>query len=642
MLIPEDVLSAEGMLANVIPGFAYREGQLTMANAIMDAMDNNVDLVCEAGTGIGKTMAYLTPLFLQGKRAIVSTATRLLQDQIFEKDLPMLSKALDKELNVIVLKGRSNYLCLLRMQAAQHETQGFSQAQHQQLFEIKEWSQSTGTGDLAELESLDESAAIRSIVTSTSENCLGQACEKYNDCFVYKMRKRAQEADLIITNHYLLLSDMVLREGGFGDLLPKTDNIIFDEAHQLPKLIPEYFSESISSRQLLELVTDTKSAYVEEGLKTKKILKLLDDLEKYSRDFQIQFGFYEGRKLWSEYSEKPELISACETLLESLQAIIDQIDQEEHRGKVVDNVLQRFLRYYDYLYTYQERDKQDFVQWVEIGRGRLSLVRTPINMAQSFQKRLEAYDANIVYTSATLAIDKDAKFLTKELGLEEVEVLIINSPYDYKLQACLYLPPELPDPRSEGFVEYFQTQIIKLIDITQGNTFVLFTSHQMLNKIAETLPELIEYPILKQGEAPKSVLIDRFRETDNAVLLGTASFWEGVDVQGESLSCVIIDKLPFASPDDPILQARLRVIEEQGGNPFMEYQVPQAAMALKQGAGRLIRSETDRGILAICDARIQSKGYGKRFVKALPDMFKTQKLENVNLFMRREEFQESD
>lgn len=628
----KDIFSDTGSLANLISDYQHRPEQEDMANKILSAINEGESLVCEAGTGTGKTVAYLVPALLSRQKTIISTGTRHLQDQLYQKDLPLVLDALASPATTMVLKGRSNYLCLQHMDIAINDTKDLSYQNMSDLQEVVQWSSSTRTGDINELGMIEENSVIRSKITSTTENCLGQSCPDYDACFVFKNRKAALESDLVITNHHLLLSDMGLREKGFGEVLPLADVIIFDEAHQLPELASTYFSQTMSSRQLLELITDIKIADHEEAGDIEELAGALARFEKAIRDVRLVFGRKDQRLNWLEVWEKSLLSTELPKLLTAYQSVIDILETASGRGKLLDNCWQRAKAHYNYIDSYIETNNEESIRWIEIRGHHIYLNQTPVNISETFQQRLAEYNATSIFTSASLAINDDFNYYTRQLGLETCQTQVWNSPFDYPTQTCLYVPLDLPEPNSPAFFDAFIERTIKLLSYSEGHAFVLFTSHQALARAADILSKEIKYPVFIQGHAPRSELLNQFRNTRHAVLLGTSSFWEGVDVKGEALSLVIIDKLPFASPDDPVLQARLNHFSKQGGNPFMDHQVPQAAISLKQGVGRLIRDITDRGVCVICDKRIVNKGYGKQIIKALPPMPISHDLEDVQRF----------
>ncbi len=629
-----DIFSEQGALAALIPGFKQRPQQTAMAEAIQAALEAGEDLICEAGTGTGKTIAYLAPALLAQKKTIISTGTRHLQDQLKQKDLPLVLAALKLPRTTMVLKGRKNYLCLEHMHNALKEGNR-NPAETTALQQIAAWSATTDSGDLNELSGIDENNPMHDRITSTTENCLGQACAHYEKCFVFKNRKAAQEADLVITNHHLLLADLGVRERGFGEILPLADVIIFDEAHQLPELASLYFSQSLSSRQLLELITDLKIADREEAGDMPDLPDASAALEKQIRDFRLIFGRADRRADWQTLWDTTDLPTAADKLLTALQALLEPLEALKDRGQRLNNCWQRATAHYDYIEACNGRQSIDSVRWVEVRGSHIHLNQTPINIAETFQQRLSSHNACHIFTSATLAVRQDFQHFRKQLGLTETAAQVWDSPFNYQAQTLLYLPTDLPEPHHPAFFQQFIQRALKLLALSEGHAFVLFTSHRSLNRAAEILEEQLDYPLLVQGKAPRSELLNRFRQTGHAVLLGTNSFWEGVDVKGQALSLVIIEKLPFASPADPVLKARLDAMKQEGGNPFMHYQLPQAAITLKQGIGRLIRDNSDRGVCVICDKRIVQKAYGERLIGALPLMPATYHIEDVALFFER-------
>ena len=628
-----ELFAANGTLSNLIEGYQYRAEQEAMAQSIREALDSASNLVCEAGTGTGKTLAYLIPVLLAGQKTIVSTGTRHLQDQIKQKDLPLLLDALQLPVITSVLKGRSNYLCLQRMKDSANDARQLSYQQMSDMQEVVAWSSKTHIGDINELDMLEENTTLRSMITSTTENCLGQACPDYEQCFVVKNRKHAMEADLVITNHHLLLADMTLREHGFGEVLPLVDSIIFDEAHQLPELASSYFGDTYSSRQFLELITDIRIADKAEAGDMPELEPSLVNVEKSLRDLRVLLGRQDRRVDWNVLREKQAILEQMQVFLQYIQAVIDIFSELRQRGSRLGQCWQRLTNFYNYIEQYLETSQETQIRWLEMRGQNVFFHQTPVNIADTFQQRLSTYNANHIYTSATLAVDSDFTHFNRQLGLEETVCRIWESPFDYASQTRLYLPQDLPEPNQGDFFAAFIERALELVNVSQGHSFILFTSHQALNKAARILRQEIAFPLLVQGRAPRSDLLNRFRQTRHAVLLGTSSFWEGVDVKGEALSSVIIDKLPFASPDDPVLQARLNYLRKQGGNPFMDYQVPLAAISLKQGVGRLIRDVNDHGVCTICDKRLTKKAYGQRLLGALPAMPITYEFNDVVRFL---------
>ena len=637
MQTPADILGNQGALAGLIRDYSVRPQQVEMAEAILAAIDNRESLICEAGTGTGKTFAYLVPALLSGHKVIISTGTRHLQDQLFSKDLPLVRKAVGRPLNVALLKGRANYLCLYRLQQAEIETRGSDNRAKNFLIDIRAWSQRTDSGDLAELSHIPEDAPVRSSCISSVDNCLGQECDFYDDCFVFRARKQAIDADLVVVNHHLFLADMVLKETGYAELLPSAELVVFDEAHQLPELASQFFSQTLSSRQLTELVLDSKAAYFEEAADLPDFLEMLDHCEKAIRDLRLSFPREDKRIAWAGLKEAPVVSSALSTLLEKADAVYQVLEAFAGRGKRLENCHNRIETVLATLDEFNEREESEYIRWLEIRGKGFFLHQTPLDIADVFQTRMGEYDCLSVFTSATLSVNRQFDHFSSQLGLGEVEARGWDSPFNFKTQSLLYLPRDLPDPRAPGFTESVVEKSIPVLRLTRGRAFFLFTSHRALRQAAGLIGEALDYPILVQGDAPRTELLETFRTTPHAVLLGTSSFWEGVDVRGQALSCVIIDKLPFAAPGDPVLNARLTQMEEQGRNPFMEYQVPEAVLALKQGIGRLLRDKSDYGVLMIGDPRLRTKPYGRIFLNSLPEMEHTEKLSVVENFFQQHE-----
>ncbi len=520
------------------------------------------------------------------------------------------------------------------MHAIQHESAELNQTQIEDLYDVVDWSSQTEKGDINELGFLEDNFYLRSLVTSTTENCLGQSCKYYEDCYVFKNRKAAMEADLIITNHHLLLADMGLRETGFGEVLPIADTIIFDEAHQLPELASTYFSKVLSSRQLLEQIDSIRTADREEAGDVEELQSRLIVVEKNIRDIRMFLGRHDKRIAWQVLADKEDLYDEVENLMDAMQAIIDVLETMKDRGKMLESCWQRIKLHYNFIENYIEKGDKTLIRWLEIRGQHFYLNQTPVNIAETFQQQLQTYQASNIFTSASLAIKDNFDHFKHQLGLEKCNTSVWDSPFDFKQQARLYLPLDLPEYAQPEFFDAFIERSITLLKQSKGRAFILFTSHAALQRASKILEERINYPLFIQGKASRSEMLNQFRNAGNAVLLGTNSFWEGVDVKGEALSLVIIDKLPFAAPDDPVLQARLNYLSEQGGNPFMDYQVPQAAIILKQGIGRLIRDVNDRGVCVICDKRIARKAYGKRLLSALPPMSVTNELKDVENFFK--------
>jgi ATP-dependent DNA helicase DinG len=623
MIEIDEVLGPVGLLAQSVEGFSYRPEQEAMARAVAEAMETGGCLITEAGTGTGKTFAYLVPALLSGSKVIISTGTKNLQDQLFHRDLPLVRDTLAVPTDIALLKGRANYLCTHRMENTLLEGRLKSREMVDQLMRVKRWSGHTRSGDVAELVDIPEDAQIWPHVTSTNDNCLGSECNDYSSCHLVEARRRAQEADLVVINHHLLCADFSLKEEGFGDLLPEADCYIVDEAHQLPEVASNFFGLSVSGKQLLDLVRDTEAEYLREAGDFKELSERGSDLGKAVRDLRLMFGLDMRRGPWSEIATDERITQALELVMGQLDRFSAGLEALQGRGKGLDSCLARAQQLQGALEELCADESGDDIRWFETHRQSFRLNRTPLEISAMFRAQMERRSGCWVFTSATLAVGESFEHFQSQLGLLEAHTVRWDSPFDYQNQALWFVPRGLPDPRAPTYTDAVLELSVDLLKASRGRAFMLFTSHRALRRAAEYLPEQIDFPLLVQGSAPKTELLQRFREQGDAVLLGTASFWEGVDVRGEALSLVIIDKLPFASPGDPVLQARIDALRKRGGNPFMEFQVPQAAIALKQGAGRLIRDVTDRGVLVICDPRLLKRGYGHVFLDSMPPMART-------------------
>jgi ATP-dependent DNA helicase DinG len=627
-------LGSDGALASEVTGFAARAQQQQMAAAVETALAEQTTLIVEAGTGTGKTFAYLVPALLSGRKVIVSTGTRHLQDQLFHRDLPTVQSALAVPLRAALLKGRANYLCHHRLAITRSEGRLTARQQVDELERIFDWSGRTRSGDIAELSSVPEDAAIWPRVTSTAENCIGQQCEWFAKCHVLKARRAAQEADLVIINHHLLCADLALKEEGFGELLPGADAFVIDEAHQLPDTAAQFLGASLSSRQLQELAQDSVAEYLRETAQLEGLPELAQRLERQLQDVRLAMGKGERRGPWSQLADDRELQTRLGALRDALAALAAALQAEAQRSRGLDSCHQRSLKLQALLAQCTEQPPPDHVHWFETYRQSFRVNLTPLDVADTFSSRRHQLPSCWVFTSATLSVNGSFAHFARRLGLEEAATLQLDSPFDYRNNALFYVPQGLPEPAHEAYTERVLEEAERIIRACGGRTFVLFTSYRALHIAQRRLSESCGFPLLVQGSAPRNELLQRFRELGNAVLLGTSSFWEGVDVRGEALSCVIIDKLPFASPGDPVLQARIDALRERGGNPFMDEQLPHAVITLKQGVGRLIRDVSDRGVLVICDPRLLSKRYGRVFLNSLPDMQRTRDFDQVAAFFR--------
>jgi ATP-dependent DNA helicase DinG len=632
-----EIFGPDGWLATRIDGFSHRPQQQEMAAAIGRILQQRGALVCEAGTGTGKTFAYLVPALMSGLKVIISTGTKNLQDQLFHRDLPRVRESLASPVSTALLKGRANYLCVHRLDNTLVEEIRLTRQQLAQLSEIRDWSAATTSGDIAEMSSIPEDASVWPIVTSTTDNCLGQECPAYSKCHLVEARKRAQEADLVVINHHLLCADLALKEEGFGELLPGADCFILDEAHQLPEVASNFFGASLSGRQLQELARDTLVEIHKGAKDVPELIERAEALKKSAGDLRLAFGLEARRGAWSEVAENPSVERQLAQVSDCLNELAEALGAVEGRDKGLDSCKERSELLRQRLLSLQgEGEEEDndvaSIRWFETTRQSFRLNRTPLEISGIFRGVMAQHPAAWVFTSATLAVGGSFDHFSHQLGLDEAETHCWDSPFDYPRQALWYVPRGLPEPNHPDFNRAVSDLSIPILEASEGRAFLLYTSHRALQEAADYLADKLDFPMLVQGTAPRTELVERFRELGNAVLLGTSSFWEGVDVRGEALSCVIIDKLPFASPGDPVLQARIDALRQRGGNPFMEFQVPQAAIALKQGAGRLIRDERDTGLLVVCDPRLINKPYGKIFIRSLPPMTKTQDADVVKRF----------
>lgn len=627
----KNLLGEDGPLAQAIPGFQVREQQQEMLSAVGDALQNNSAAVIEAGTGVGKTFAYLVPAIASGGRVIISTGTKTLQDQLFAKDLPVVINALKVGAKTALLKGRANYLCTYRLHRAQSDGQFDDRRSLSYLQRISDWQVMTYAGDISELNSVPKDSEIWQHVTSTADNCLGSECEDYETCFVVKARREAQEADVVVVNHHLFFADLALKEEGFGELLPSANAVILDEAHQLPEIASTFFSETLSSRQLLELSRDILAEALANASDMPDLRDKLRELDKCIQDLRLAMDKPGLREPWYKIKSKPGVEKEMDHLANIISDLLDLLKIAAERSKGLESCYER-LQQQNQRLNNLNNPKAGTVQWYETYTRSFSLISTPLDISDTFKKHLESWPCAWVLTSATLAVGQSFDHFTTRIGMESPKELLLDSPFDYWHNALLYAPPNMPEPQNVDFVPSVVEASIPIIEACEGRTFMLFTSYRALNEAAELLKDEIDYPILVQGESSQGEMIKKFRKMGNAVLLGTSSFWEGVDVRGEALSCVIIDKLPFASPGDPVLEARIKSIKEAGGNAFFEYQLPQAVIALKQGVGRLIRDDNDKGVLVICDPRLRTKSYGMTFLDSLPRVPRTSKLDVVLRF----------
>ncbi|KAA9133432.1 ATP-dependent DNA helicase [Marinihelvus fidelis] len=623
------LLGAEGPLSQRLTAFAPRAAQIELAEAIEDTLADGGVLVAEAGTGIGKTLAYLVPVIESGSRAILSTGTKTLQDQLFFRDLPLVAEALGKRPKAALLKGRANYLCLHRMELTRERGEFPSREAPAQLQRVVDWSSRTRDGDLSVADVLPEDSALWPLVTSTNENCLGTKCPDYDDCHVARARRRAQEADIVVVNHHLLFADMALKQKGFGEVLPGAELFVVDEAHQAPELASRFFGVSLTARQVDDLCKDILAEAGEVpgalGAVRTEVAACKDALAVLRASLAERLP---DRGPWHRLLEHAEIREALQGLDQAVADLAAPLAGLEGVSRGLDGCADRrdeMQAKFDRLDSAGAGE----VRWFERrGRG-FGLHITPLDVSEAFTGYRDELDAAWVFTSATLAVNGDFRHFTREMGLDDATTLALGSPFDYPNNALLWTPALRVQPNHPGYTEAVLETVEPALQASQGRAFLLFTSHRALQAAAHWLAQRVDFPLFVQGTAPRSSLLKSFRESGNGVLLGTASFWEGVDVMGEALSLVVIDKLPFAAPDDPVMEAQSARLRDEGGNPFMDLAVPRAVIALKQGAGRLIRDVADRGVLVVCDPRLTTKGYGAAFLHSLPPMRRTDTVDEV-------------
>ena len=623
----ERFFSEQSPLATEVASFRPRAQQREMALAVAEAIRDNAILVVEAGTGTGKTFAYLVPALLNGGKVIISTGTKNLQDQLFQKDLPMVRDALKAPVSVALLKGRANYVCHYHLEHALSDGRFATREDVRHLGKIKSYAKVSDSGDKSGLADVPENAPIWMQVTSTRDNCLGQECPQHKECFVLKARTEAMKADIVVVNHHLFFADVMLRDEGVAELLPTCNTVIFDEAHQLPETASLFFGENLSTTQLLDLAGDTRIEAAAGAKDFAPLPKAADELDKAARDLRLVFK-KEGRLPATATESFKEFAPALKTLGEKLTQLGGLLEKQAERSEGLENCWQRAQALAQQLGKWQKGDEPDQVRWLEVFHHSLQLNTTPLSIAEIFEKQIGGSARAWIFTSATLAVKQNFSHYQGEMGLLKAKTACWDSPFNYSEQALLYVPQNLPEPNSDGYTEAVVQAALPLLEASKGRAFLLFTSLRAMQRAHEILQTEFDrrgwnYPLLLQGEGSRNELLTRFRSLGNAVLLGSQSFWEGVDVRGEALSLVIIDKLPFAPPDDPVLAARIAQLNKQGRNAFMEYQLPRAIITLKQGAGRLIRDETDRGVLMICDPRLITKPYGKRIWQSLPPFKRT-------------------
>jgi len=634
------IFSPDGPLARAIKEFRTRPFQIEMAEAVSQTIAENGVLVAEAGTGTGKTFAYLVPGLLSGGKVIVSTGTKTLQDQLYGRDIPIVREALNVPVTVALLKGRANYVCHYHLERALKDGRLPTRDDARYLGEIERYARSSMSGDKAGCSAVPEGAAIWSYATSTRDNCLGSQCPRFDDCFVMKARAEALAADVVVVNHHLFFADLVLRDEGVAELLPSCNTVILDEAHQLPDTASLFFGESVSTSQLIELARDVRLEGAAAAKDYAALPQAAQALDKAARDLRLVFQEESGRLPLRALAGHATFAAGLSAVLAKLDEVEAELNSQAERSEGLARCRERALSLAECLERWRSGVDEARVKWVELFGHALHLNSTPLSIAEVFRSQLESQARAWIFTSATLSVDRDFSHYCGQMGLAGARTASWDSPFDFANQALLYVPAELPDPNTPEHTEAVVAAALPVIEAAGGGAFVLFTSLRAMRRGHALLEDAFEergfaYPLLVQGEGSRSEMLVRFRDLGNAVLVGSYSFWEGVDVRGEALSLVVIDKLPFSPPDDPVLAARIEQLNRQGRSAFFEHQLPEAVITLKQGAGRLIRDEDDRGVLMICDPRLVSRGYGKRILQSLPPMRLTRDAGEALAFFNR-------
>lgn len=630
----ERIFGPQGWLARNHPNYEYRRGQLEMAEVVESALESRQHLIVEAGTGTGKTLAYLVPIIRSGCRVVISTGTKNLQEQVFFKDIPFLRK-LFPQIRATLMKGRQNYLCRQRLYDIEKQPVLKGLEEVERYAEIRAWEKRTETGDRAELENLPDASELWSLIDARRETCTGQKCAQFERCFITWMHQRAAESDILIVNHHLFFADLALRQMDFTSLLPDYAAIVFDEAHEMEDVATQYFGLQVSNYRVEELARDTETTLRLKGLKSAEVLAAVSELRRRADLFFELFPAGEGRTAFDNRDAFLEVHRGTySALLNAFVHLETELSRLQDRPEEVNKLATRAVELRQAFEVVLESKERNFVFWWERrGRG-VFLEASPIDVSVILRERLFERVEAVILTSATLAVGGTFDFLKRRLGVQNAKERVLDSHFDYGRQALLYTPVHLPDPREADFARLAAEEVVQILKATRGRAFVLFTSYQQMREVYERVRRRLRYPMLLQGTAPRTALLDRFRRAPHAVLFATSSFWQGVDVQGPQLSAVIIDRLPFAVPTEPVVAARIRMINEEGGNAFTEYQTPEAVISLKQGFGRLIRSENDHGVLAILDHRMVRKPYGRVFFASLPGYRRTDRLEEVKAFMR--------
>lgn len=627
----------DGLLAHSIKGFVPRSSQKQMASAITKAIAHAENVVIEAGTGTGKTFGYLVPALRSGKKIILSTGSKTLQDQLYQKDLPIIKKALKYYGKIVLLKGRKNYLCLERLQqfliaSSVQKTQEFNR----EFIKIQRFANQTQTGDISECTQVSESHEIWNSLTTTNETCLGSECAEYENCFVVKARKNAMNADVVVVNHHLFLADVVLKESGFGELIPKTEVIIFDEAHQIPDLACQYFGKQLTSKFLFDLAKEILLTYRTEIKDEKQLQVCAEQLQKVTQDFRVLL--FDEKQLYArgdlrDLFKNKAILTQLKAILTTLEFCHEVLTKTKGRSKVLDKCLENCQDAITLIAQLEQTEVTGFSYAYEVKNTYFNLAITPLSVAKEFSHLMQTRAESWIFTSATLSVNRQFDYFTRRLGLSKTETLLLESPFDYVNQALFCVPRYLPEVNHPDFAKQLVQTLTPIINANQGRCFLLCTSYFMMNQLAQQFKAKLDLPVLVQGEQNKNELLQKYLELGNALLIATSSFWEGIDVRGDLLSCVIIDKIPFTSPEDPFMKARSEDLKLRQLDPFHLLQIPEAVITLKQGVGRLIRHHEDKGTIIICDNRLVNKKYGSIFINSLPPMNRTRDMQKVIHFL---------
>jgi ATP-dependent DNA helicase DinG len=642
-----NVFAENGLLAQQITGYRPRQAQLDMATSVEEAIIQQKNLIVEAGTGTGKTFAYLAPVLLRIQSAyppkvIISTGSKNLQDQLFNKDLPLIKAALASNAQIALLKGRANYLCLYRLALFQQSRGQLDANLLSDLVKIQTWATQTQQGDIAEVVEVAEDSDIFRQVTSTTDNCLGKDCPQFNDCYLLKARQKAIESDVVVVNHHLFFADMALKDTGFGELIPQADVVIFDEAHELTEIANQYFGEHLSTRQLLELGHDVYQQYRTELTDVKQLGLAAEKLIARCQQFRLLFAYDNERGNWQQRCQYQQIRQGFASLIDDLNFLYQVIKLCVSRTEMIDRCFDRASHLLALCELMQQTEQLDSSYWYETNAKHVVIHQTPLSIAEKFSQQMSKYPASWVFTSATLSVNQRFEHFSSQLGISNATQLLLDSPFNYEQQALLLVPRYLPDINNDTRAAALAALAAEMINASQGSCLLLFTSYRMMHWVAEHLSALVDNPLLVQGSMGKQALLHQFIAEHQAVLLATSSFWQGVDIRGNNLTCVMIDKLPFASPDDPLQQAKCTAVRQRGDDPFYQVQLPQAVIELKQGVGRLIRDVNDQGVMVICDNRLVSKPYGQIFLQSLPPMKRTRSVEAAINYLNQIHQKESE